>query len=198
LSITPPETIIFENDNKSDETGKTKNETDELIKMQKDLQSHFEELKMTDNISTFVDSRGLIVSVNNSILLDPGKADLKPEIEQILMQIGIFVNKYDNFIRVEGHTDNVPVNIEHFPSNWELSTARASRVVRFLADECGITPERLSAVGYGEFKPLDSNQTAEGRAHNRRVDIIILSSKYNDLEIAPYTIPEGGWGNESP
>jgi chemotaxis protein MotB len=164
-------------------------ETEALYEVRDKLESHIAELDMANDISVFVDERGVIVSLNNSIMFDSGRADLKPDIEQMLMQIGILINAYDNYIRVEGHTDNVPVNTEHFPSNWELSTARASRVVRFLAEECGILPVRLSAVGYGEYKPVDSNDTTEGRAFNRRVDIILLNSKYDDLEIVTFMVP---------
>ncbi|MDR1560313.1 MAG: OmpA family protein, partial [Clostridiales bacterium] len=83
---------------------------------------------------------------------------------------------------VEGHTDNIPISTAQFASNWELSAARATTVVRLLVDMAGIPPEKMSAVGYGEYKPVADNSTAEGRGKNRRVDIILLSSAYNNLE----------------
>jgi len=76
----------------------------------------------------------------------------------------------------------VPINTAQFPSNWELSAARATTVVRIFTDDAGILPEKLSAVGYGEYKPIADNSTPEGRSKNRRVDIILLSSVYNGLE----------------
>ena len=77
-------------------------------------------------------------------------------------------------MRVEGHTDNLPINTPRFPSNWELSTARATSVIRYLIEEENLDPERLSAAGYGEYRPIDANDTPEGRARNRRVDLVIL------------------------
>ncbi|HHW18203.1 MAG TPA: OmpA family protein, partial [Firmicutes bacterium] len=88
----------------------------------------------------------------------------------------------DNPIRVEGHTDNWPISTDKFPSNWELSTARATNVVRFLIEEAGIQPERLQAAGYGEYHPIDSNDTPEGRQRNRRVDVILMRPSLSAAE----------------
>ncbi|MBM3792005.1 MAG: chemotaxis protein MotB, partial [Acidobacteria bacterium] len=79
-------------------------------------------------------------------------------------------------IRIEGHTDNVPIRTARFPSNWELSTSRATTICSYLVERFGFAPEELSAAGYGEFRPIDSNDTSEGRARNRRVDIVVLNS----------------------
>ena len=78
------------------------------------------------------------------------------------------------FVRVEGHTDNIPIKTARFPSNWELSTARSSNVVRHFIESLGMTPQRFSASGYGEYFPVANNQTPDGRQQNRRVDIVIL------------------------
>ena len=91
----------------------------------------------------------------------------------------------NNFIRIEGHTDNVPMNSSQYPSNWDLSVARAANVVRLLTTQSKITPDRLIAVGYGEYRPIDDNSTEAGRAKNRRIDIIVMSSNYNQMEQAP-------------
>jgi chemotaxis protein MotB len=83
---------------------------------------------------------------------------------------------------VEGHTDNVPIRNARFPSNWELSTARATTVVAYLIERFKFAPERLSAGGYSEYRPVESNATAEGRSRNRRVDIVVLHPRYAQVE----------------
>jgi len=123
----------------------------------------------------------LTVNVVDKILFDSGKAELKPEGIKVLQQIGdILKAAADKDIQVEGHTDNVPISgaLAHkFPSNWELSTARANTVLHFLQDKATISGERLSAVGYGEYRPVSSNATVQGRALNRRIQIVLTASK---------------------
>lgn len=123
----------------------------------------------------------LTVNVVDKILFDSGKADLKPAGIKVLQQIGDILNSaVDKNIQVEGHTDNVPISgglAARYPSNWELSTARATTVLHFLQDKVGVSGERLSAVGYGEYQPISSNATAEGRAENRRIQIVLTAAK---------------------
>ena len=121
-------------------------------------------------------SRGLIITMANDILFDSGKAKLKRDAYPVLLKIATVLNENvpDRDIGVEGHTDNVPIMRSGWKSNWELSSARATNVLHYLIDECGVRPERLSAIGYGEFRPIDSNETKKGKAKNRRVEIIIL------------------------
>jgi len=121
-------------------------------------------------------NRGLIITMANDILFDSGKAKLKKAAHSVLKKLAAVIKETvpDRNIGVEGHTDNVPIARSGWKSNWELSTARATSVVHYLIDECGIKPQRLSAIGYGEFRPVDENDTKVGRAKNRRVEIIIL------------------------
>jgi chemotaxis protein MotB len=121
-------------------------------------------------------SRGLIIAMTNDILFDSGKAKLKKSAHHVLDKIALVLkeNASDRDIGVEGHTDNVPIKHSGWKSNWELSSARAASVLHYLIDDCSIAPNRLSAIGYGEYRPIDSNDTKEGRAKNRRVEIIIL------------------------
>jgi len=123
----------------------------------------------------------LTVNVVDKILFDSGKAELKPAGVKVLQQIGDILNTaVDKNIQVEGHTDNVPISgslATKYPSNWELSTARATTVLHFLQDRVGVSGERLSAVGYGEYQPIASNATAEGRAENRRIQIVLTAAK---------------------
>uniref|UniRef100_UPI000AA9EEBD OmpA/MotB family protein n=1 Tax=Clostridium sp. NkU-1 TaxID=1095009 RepID=UPI000AA9EEBD len=89
---------------------------------------------------------------------------LKKQSEDTLVEVAGLLNTIDNYIRVEGHTDNVPIKRSDYPSNWELSTARAVNVVKLIINKCNFSPDKLIAVGYGEFKPVADNSTAEGRA----------------------------------
>lgn len=116
-----------------------------------------------------------IINIDNSILFDSGQARLKKKVKQSLAKIAQAINKYpENNIQIEGHTDNVPIHTEQFPSNWELSSARALAVLRFFADKTDMDPRKLSAVGYGEYHPLAPNDTKDNKRLNRRVDIVIL------------------------
>lgn len=123
----------------------------------------------------------LQVSIVDKILFPSGQADISDAGLAVLMRVGnILKNQKDKIIRVEGHTDNVPIQgalKERFGSNWELSNARATNVVRFLEETVGIDPERLEAVGMGEHHPVASNETPESRAQNRRIEIALLPVK---------------------
>lgn len=121
-------------------------------------------------------SRGLVITMANDILFDSGKAKLKRDAHGLLKKISAVIKETapDRDIGVEGHTDNVPIKYSGWKSNWELSTARATSVLHYIIDECGIAPQKLSAIGYGEFRSVDTNETKAGRANNRRVEIIIL------------------------
>lgn len=125
-------------------------------------------------------TRGIAVEINASLLFSSGQADLTPESIKVLMAVARTLKDDDHNIQIEGHTDNAPINTPNFPTNWELSTARASSVVRLFAEN-GIAPERLVAAGYGEYKPVEPNTSAEGRSRNRRVIVTLLSS---DAEMA--------------
>lgn len=119
--------------------------------------------------------RGLWVEVEirTDILFESGKADLSEASAAILRRLAATLRPFPNPIRVEGHTDNVPIKTRQFPSNWELSAARAATVVHLLMQE-GIEPERLAVIGLGEYRPAQSNATPEGRNANRRVLLVIL------------------------
>jgi chemotaxis protein MotB len=119
----------------------------------------------------------LTVNMVERILFDSGKAEIKADGLKVLKRVGdILKDTTDREIRVEGHTDNIPISPrlrQTFPSNWELSTARAANVVHFLQDQVAISGERLAVVGFGDFRPVADNSTAEGRAQNRRIQIIL-------------------------
>jgi chemotaxis protein MotB len=157
-------------------------ELSNLEELKKEIDTKFENENMADSITTSIDTRGLVISLNNAILFGSGSADIKKENKFALKEIARIINELDNYIRIEGHTDNIPINTRVYPSNWELSTARASSVVRYFIEDCKVPPKKVSAVGYGEYKPIANNSTEKGRQKNRRIDIIVLSEKYNNLE----------------
>jgi chemotaxis protein MotB len=121
------------------------------------------------------DDRGLVISFQERIFFDPGAAELTPKAHRTLDSLAKVLGTLHQPIRVEGHTDNTPIKTAIFPSNWELSTARATRIVRSLVERYHLSPQQLSAAGYGEFSPLSDNSTIEGKQKNRRVDIVILN-----------------------
>ncbi|HBP63682.1 MAG TPA: flagellar motor protein [Desulfosporosinus sp.] len=140
---------------------------------------------------TTVEERGLVVSIQETLLFESGSADITTRARDILEKVSTVLAAAPNQIKVEGHTDNIPINTAKFPSNWELSVLRSINVVHILQHD-GITPDRLSAAGYGEFRPVSSNDTEAGRGKNRRIDLLILRTKYDLTEPsnqAPGTVP---------
>ena len=113
------------------------------------------------------------IEIRNDLLFEVGSASLSEAAQQVIREVAATLVDYPNAVRVEGHTDNLPINRPAFPSNWELSAARAAGVVRVMA-AAGIAPERLAVLGLGEFRPAASNATPEGRNANRRVLIVVL------------------------
>lgn len=128
------------------------------------------------------DAGTITISLADNLLFDSGSADLKPGARDVLLQVAGALKGLPNGLRVEGHTDNVPVNSQDFATNWELSAARASRVLRFLSEQGGLNANKLEAAFFAETRPVAANDTAEGRAQNRRADIVILYPTKEDLE----------------
>lgn len=120
----------------------------------------------------------LSVSMVDKILFPSGEAEITPEGVKVLERVGnVLKNTKNKIIRVEGHTDNVPIHPrlqKQYPTNWELSTARAANVVRFLQEKAGIAPERMQVIGLSEYQPVASNKTTTGRSKNRRIEITLL------------------------
>jgi chemotaxis protein MotB len=118
---------------------------------------------------------GLVISLQEVGFFDSGSATLRPGADEVLARIANILRNRPESLRVEGHTDDVPIHNANFASNWELSTARATRIVELLISRYGVSPWRLSAAGYAEYRPVATNTTPEGRALNRRVDIVVLA-----------------------
>lgn len=159
---------------KEAEINRLRETQDKLLEEMKDEieQKQVEITQLADRLS---------VSMVDKILFPSGKAEITPEGLKVLERVGNIINKIeDKVIRVEGHTDNVPIHPrlqDEFPSNWELSAARATHVVKFLQEKVGIAPEKLQAVGLSEFHPVASNKTKAGRSKNRRIEIALLPTE---------------------
>lgn len=161
----------------------------ELARVKSQLENVLREKGLSAYFSVRQEERGIVLSIQDTVLFDLGKADLRPEAKKIIDDVGLVLLQTPNYIRIEGHTDNLPIHTERFPSNWELSVARACSVVQRLIHSVNFPPARLSATGYGEYRPRVPNDTPEHRQMNRRVDFVILSSKYQNVEPRPEVAP---------
>ena len=156
---------------------------EDMNKVQERVKLILKELNLEEEVSSEVTKNGLTISFSNKICFDSGEATLKEELKNALNQISSLLKLFHNPVIVEGHTDNVPVsNNENFASNWQLSSVRAANVVYYLVNTCNLPGDRLSAVGYGEFKPKASNNTESGRRKNRRIDLVIPYLTEEDAE----------------
>lgn len=134
----------------------------------------------------FVDARGeLVLRMPDRLMFGVGDATLSADGKSALAEITEELAERPVRVRIEGHTDDAPIHTARFPTNWELSTARATAVVSFIVGTKLVAPERLSAAGYGEYHPAASNDTSEGRAQNRRVDIVVLFGLDANKETTP-------------
>ena len=148
----------------------------------KEMSEYIKEQGLSRIVRMRVEERGLVVSlVTDEVLFDKGRAELRPTAKRILHKVAEAVRDIPNDIAVEGHTCDLPINTAQFPSNWELSTARATTVVRCLIEESGIPPRRVSASGYADSRPLVPNDSEPHRMLNRRVDIVILQTGMREV-----------------
>ncbi|MEW5694299.1 MAG: OmpA family protein [Candidatus Hydrogenedentota bacterium] len=158
-----------------------KKNLDELKQLQIEkeaLEKELEKYAKTGDVTIFKTDEGITVRFPDRVFFDSGKAVIKPEGKEVLDKVINVIKKFqEREIRIEGHTDNVPINTYLFPSNWELSTGRSVVVLRYLVEKGGVSPLKVSAIGYGEYHPITTNDTDEGRAKNRRVDIIFISKQ---------------------
>lgn len=151
-----------------------KKETEKMKGIAKDIMKVMERLVKSGQVKVTQSARGIAIEINASVLFASGQAALEGESLKVLEAVAEVLTEVDNHIQVEGYSDNAPIKSPMYPSNWELSSARASGVARLFVEN-GIAPDRVVVLGYGENKPVDSNETPEGRARNRRVTVMILS-----------------------
>ncbi len=173
-------------------------EVSDLEKIRQELQTYIDENGLNDRVSVTLEERGVVLSFKDVALFPLGSAELTADARELINKTGQILKKASQYIRVEGHTDSLPISTAQFPSNWELSVTRATRVVQELIRELGFHPERLSAAGYGEYRPKLSNDTPENRQQNRRVDIVVLKSKYETAEPMSTHLEISPGGAESP
>jgi len=132
------------------------------------------EIKRSE-VALHLEPDGLVISLREAGFFDSGSATMKAQAEDAFRRVAQVLQEHPYGVRIEGHTDPVPIHTAHFASNWELSTARATELVKLLIEQHGIAADRLSAAGYAEFHPVASNSTSKGRQLNRRVDVVILT-----------------------
>jgi chemotaxis protein MotB len=152
----------------------TGNAEQQKAELYEEVQQMLDDHGLGGSVEARMDAHGVVMTLGEQVLFDQGRADLKPSAMQVLDEIVEILAELTHSIRIEGHTDNVPINNERFASNWELSVARSTSVIRYLLEEHGLPPEKLSAAGCGEYRPIEPNDTPEQRAMNRRVDIVLL------------------------
>lgn len=138
------------------------------------LEKFLNEKHAQDQVQVTITQRGLVISLKEAGFFDSGSAGLKASGQEVLAKMGEMLRPWDNQVRFEGHTDNVPMHSAVYQTNWELSTARATALARYFVEHQGLNPERVGATGYGEFRPVADNATDEGRRQNRRVDLVVL------------------------
>ncbi len=147
---------------------------DDLDRLRRDLMSTLSSQVASHAISLEMGRDGLVISLREAGFFDSGSAVPKPEALPTLRTIAAKLGTEHYDVRVEGHTDDVPIHTAEFDSNWELSSARATRIARLFLEMKAMSPDRLSAAGYAEFHPVASNETAQGRSENRRVDLVVM------------------------
>jgi chemotaxis protein MotB len=160
-----------------------KAEEDDFKRLKAQIDTYARQHGLQDKVQTVIARRGLVIRLlTDRVLFDSGQADLKSEATPVLGQVAQLLRKEATHpVMVEGHTDAVPIRGSAFPTNWELSTARASRVVRFLID-ASVPQSRLSAAGYASLHPIASNDTVAGRSRNRRVEIVLTRTGKGTVE----------------
>jgi len=160
-------------------------EAEMLAALQENLKQYLDQEGLSGTVSVNREERGLVISFQEMVLFQKAKNTLTPEAEEIVNKVGELLKDVPNYIRVEGHTCDLPINNAVFRSNWELSSARAITVVNEFIEHSGLEPERLSATAYSQYRPRVDNVSESNRILNRRVDIVVLSSKFAESEPTP-------------
>ncbi|MFB9277548.1 flagellar motor protein MotB [Cohnella cellulosilytica] len=158
-------------------------EQQNLEKLKQDLDKYIQKNGLSTQLETQLNQSQLLITIRDNALFASGSATVKTESQKLAVAIGNMLQQYPDYeILVTGHTDNQPINTYEFPSNWELSSKRAINFMKILLQNEAFDPKRFSAIGYGEFRPLESNDTEAGRAVNRRVEVSILRNYVEPAE----------------
>ncbi len=153
-----------------------------LARIYTDLTVLSERLNCQNDISVAYTAKGLVMRLSDHALFNAGAADISPQAIPLLQKIGAIVAETAYEVRVEGHTDDIPIRTNRYPSNWELSTARAVNVLRYMIEAYRVPSERLSAAGFGEYQPVAANDSLMNRAKNRRVEIVFLNPENSTVQ----------------
>ncbi|MEK6590393.1 MAG: flagellar motor protein MotB [Nitrospinota bacterium] len=131
--------------------------------------------RMPESVVFDLTERGLVIRLQSANFFAPGSAEIMPEVLPILDKVAKKLKVLKSHIRIEGHTDSIPISTSNFPSNWDLSAARASNIVKYLINKFQFPPERITVAAYGDSRPIAENEAETGRAKNRRIDIVVMS-----------------------
>ncbi|CAG1065618.1 Motility protein B [uncultured bacterium] len=145
------------------------------------IQAALHELEADKKLTLIAEENRITIRISESMLFEPGTDKILKEGLPVIDEVASVLRELPNSIRVEGHTDNIPVNTERFPSNWDLSSSRAISILKYFIGQHGYDPRKLSALGFGEYRPVDTNDTPSGRFKNRRVDIMVLNGDSVEL-----------------
>jgi chemotaxis protein MotB len=173
-TMTPPS--VTEGPPTSNNTEKSQaymQETAQLLEVKKIVDHYIAENNLSGDLNTVLTDDGLLIRIKDTALFPSGSADLLPESRRIGTAIAQMLVPLQQKIIVSGHTDNVPINTREFPSNWDLSSKRSLNFMKFIISQDKLQPERFSAIGYGEYRPVAANDSVDGRAKNRRVEVLI-------------------------
>ncbi|WP_425329170.1 flagellar motor protein MotS [Sutcliffiella horikoshii] len=154
---------------------------DSLAELLVEVQTFLAENDLEDVVVANRTERGIVLVLEEKVLYETAEARILPIAHPFLDKVGTLLTKIPNLVKVEGHTDNRPISTEKFPSNWELSAARASSVIRYLVDAHDLDPERFSAVGYGDTRPIVDNTSDTNYQKNRRVEIVISDPQKEEI-----------------
>lgn len=152
-----------------------------LTEAKKEIENTITKLNLSEHVTVIDEEHRIILRLDTVILFDLGSATIKEQGQKTIKELGLILNKLDNDTIINGHTCDLPINTPLYPTNWELSTRRASNVARFLIEECEFDPSRLTACGHAEFKPLKPNTSAQNRQKNRRIEIFIEKQSSNAI-----------------
>lgn len=191
-----PSIIPGESPGKMNEQQKNQNEKtndakkDSLQNLLTEVQGYLHKNGLEDVIVANRTERGVVLVLQDSVLFETGDAKIISTANPFLDKIGVMLKDIPNLVKVEGHTDNRPITTLQYPSNWELSTARASSVIRYFIEKQNIDSARFIAVGYGETRPIVPNNSPENWQKNRRVEIIISDPQYSEKQVITNNNPK--------
>lgn len=158
-------------------------EKQQMEEVKEEVETIIKDSGLDNQVVVTLEERGVVITIRDSLLFKSGSADIEAKAKKTILDIGkILSTMPGNKIRIEGHTDNDPIKTSQFPSNWELSSARATNVLHLLVDTAKIDPKHILAIGYGEFSPKVPNTTTENKSQNRRVNIVVVRSSYDTPE----------------